>query len=243
MANLIRTSGNLTRLATRPRANVCGFCISRLEASSLTSQIGHARTYATSPNDPKEPEDSQETSKGKSKKKAQRSKPRIKPAPGFEQLYGAGSPLWFRSTKEDAVEKQRQSFPPNRSMLSEQETKRLNSLLQTLRKGLPTKEYKKVEEVFQTFKKIGVPKEFREIMTKLENGAPLDISTAAKLVRITQKVLRDVREKQVEDEDGKDKTTSSRDKSTSDEKDSSDEQKQKRLRICRQNLEKFRNGT
>ena len=225
MATLIRTSGNLTRLATRPRANICGLCIWRLEASSVHSQNVRARAYATNPKEPKEPDESQ---KGRAKKKAAKSRPRIKPAPGFEQLYGTGSPLWFQSTKEDGSGKQRQNLPPNRSMLSEQETERLNNLLQTLKKGLPAKEYKKVEEVFQTFKKIGVPKEFRDIMTKIENGAPIDISTAAKLVRITQKILRDVREKQIENEEGKDKSTSSKTPFSSEEKSSSDEQKQKR---------------
>ena len=119
-------------------------------------------------------------------------------------------------------------LPPGRTRLTKEEEARLESLLNTIRKGLPPSEVEKVEEAFRSFQKIGIPKEFREIMDKLKGGTPMDIATAARLVRLTGKLLREVAEKQVEDEqDGvkeKSKTQApdSKSKSKSKEKDSSD---------------------
>ncbi|KAG8534200.1 Mitochondrial inner membrane m-AAA protease component [Bacidia gigantensis] len=210
MATILRSSRNLQRLTTRSRHSLCGSCISHLEKSQFQVTNVPARSYATNP---KEPKASEEVPKAKEKKKVINSRQKGKPAPGFEQLYGSGSPLWLQSTQSHGAGKQ---LPPNRSPLSNKEVESLDNLLQTLKKGLPTKEFQKVEEVFQTFKRIGLPKEFREIMAKLENGAPLDIATAARLVRITQKTLKDVRETQMnqDEENLKDKSKSSREESS-----------------------------
>lgn len=93
------------------------------------------------------------------------------------------------------------SLPPGRTRLTADEQKRLDDLLKTIRTGLPPGEVRKVELAFEAFQSIGIPKEFREIMDKLKGGDPMDIATAARLVRLTGKLLRDVAEKSIEDEE------------------------------------------
>ena len=92
------------------------------------------------------------------------------------------------------------ALPPGRMRLTADEQKRLDDLFNTIRKGLPPGEVRKVELAFKTFQTIGIPKEFREIMDKLKGGATMDIATAARLVRLTGGLLRDVAEKQIADE-------------------------------------------
>ncbi|KAL9102502.1 MAG: hypothetical protein Q9163_002367 [Psora crenata] len=117
----------------------------------------------------------------------QKKVPRGKPALGFENLYENGSPM----------SKIQDTLPPGRTRLTKDEEARLEDLLSTIRKGLPPSEVKKVEEAFKAFRQVGVPVEFKEIMDRLKGGAPLDIATAARLVRLTGKLLREVAEKQM----------------------------------------------
>ena len=111
-----------------------------------------------------------------------------KPAPGFENLYAKESAM--SGEGEDGA------LPAGRSRLSEYEEERIKELLNTFKKGLPPSEFQKVEEAFQAFRKIGIPTEFREIMDKLKGGASLDIATAARLIRLTNKLRKDVAETQ-----------------------------------------------
>ncbi|KAL9638167.1 MAG: hypothetical protein Q9164_001729 [Protoblastenia rupestris] len=91
-------------------------------------------------------------------------------------------------------------LPPGRTKLTKSEEERLEALLNTIRKGLPPSEVKKVEEAFKAFRQIGIPAEFKEIMDRVKGGKPLDIATAARLVRLTGKLLREVAEKQFANE-------------------------------------------
>ena len=143
-----------------------------------------------------------------------------KAAPGFESLYGRDSAMSSENTAD--------TLPPGRTRLTKDEKERLDSLLNTIRKGLPPSEVEKVEEAFRTFQKIGIPQEFREIMDKLKSGAPMDIATAARLVRLTGKLLREVAERQIEEEQkgetegSKNQPPESDSKSKSKQKESSD---------------------
>lgn len=114
-----------------------------------------------------------------------------KPAPGFENLYAKDSAM--SGEGEDGA------LPAGRTSLTKGEEERIGELLETFRKGLPPSEFQKVEEAFQAFRKIGIPTEFREIMDKLKGGASLDIATAARLIRLTNKLRKDVAETQSSD--------------------------------------------
>ena len=82
------------------------------------------------------------------------------------------------------------------SKLSVEEQQAVDRLLDTLRKGLPASQSKELEEAFSDMKRTGIPIEFREIMDRLKDK-PLDLATAAKLVRMTGKLARQQAEKAV----------------------------------------------
>ena len=93
----------------------------------------------------------------------------------------------------------------NKSRLSPQEEKQLDELLTNLKRGMPSEQAKLVEQAFNEIKAQGIPKDLREIMNNLQGGQPLDLSTAAKLVRVTTRMARQTAEKIVGEE--KDATT------------------------------------
>lgn len=107
-----------------------------------------------------------------------------RPAPGFENLYAKDSAM--------SNESEEGALPPGRTRLGKEEEKMIEEIIDTFRKGLPPSEFRKVEQAFQAFKGIGVPKEFREIMDKLKGGASLDIATAARVIRLTNKLRKEV---------------------------------------------------
>ncbi|KAL9119367.1 MAG: hypothetical protein Q9187_004078 [Circinaria calcarea] len=217
MTTFLRRSSNLVRLSryslkTSNRLSPFSARISTQHRSHLAAY--RSRTYATvnpgDPKDPKGPKDKHDTESEGTNKPVAEDGPNEsgKPAKGFEHTYSSASPL---------------SPPPSRSpkasKLSKEEQETLDMLLSTVKKGLPASMAKDVEQAFKEIKRDGVPVEIREILSHLKDGAPLDLATAAKLVRLTNKLARQQAEKIVVNkvEDGKeqksDKSSWSREES------------------------------
>lgn len=192
MTALLRRSSNLARLSkTQSDANYC--LLSQFFCKPLTptayNRASRIRTYATGrPRDPKDGRNAKANTSGK-QGSLNRSKPG-KPAPGFEGLYSDAGPLSHQSASEASQQM---------SKLTTEEQKELDSLLGTIRKGLPASEAAAVEKSFQDFKNKGIPLEIREIMETLKTR-PLDIATAARLVQWTAKLAREQASKRVAEE-------------------------------------------
>lgn len=106
---------------------------------------------------------------------------------------------------------------PRMSKLSEEELESIDRLLQTLDRGLPASESKKLRANFEDMKQTGIPKEFREIMDTIKTK-PLDIATAARLVRMAGKLERQQAEKNAAREEAESESTDTKSKnSTSNE--------------------------
>ena len=203
MSSLLRRPGNLAKLSR-----------SSIEASqrryTCLAHIHHApiatrrvRTYATvQPKDPKNPKDKDnKVSKKDSKPVAGTKGASGKPAPGFEQFYNNSSPL--SPSPEDGKSG---TAGPN-PKFTEDESKALDNLLTTVKKGLPTALGNDVDKAFQEIKKHGIPAEIREIMDSLKSGAPLTLATAARLVRLTNKMARQAAEKVTKEDSKEERTT------------------------------------
>jgi AFG3 family protein len=76
------------------------------------------------------------------------------------------------------------------SKLTPEEEKALDDLISNLRRSLPDAQAKEMEKAFQHIKNEGIPTELREVMNKLAAGGPLDLGTAARLVRMTTTMAR-----------------------------------------------------
>ena len=165
------------------------------------------RGYATvNPGNPKTPKNAKD---GTSKKTVagEGSNSPGKAAPGFENLYSGNSPISPNST--DGTTKA-QNATPQTTKLTEAEQKDLEGLLQTIKKGLPKGQTELIEKAFRNIVRDGIPKEIREVMVRLKGGQPLDLATAAKLVRMTSTMARQTAERVMaeESEDAKAKSSS-----------------------------------
>ena len=114
-----------------------------------------------------------------------------KPAFGFENLYESGSPM---STSE-------KHYSAGFTKLTKEDEADINALLESMRKRIPHSEVKKIEEALQKFQQVGIPVEFKQIMRRLNKGAPLDIATAVQLVRLTAKLSREMDERLTPEEE------------------------------------------
>lgn len=79
---------------------------------------------------------------------------------------------------------------PGQSKLSTEEQQALDDLLATIKRSVPDEQGKDIERAFAQIKQEGIPQEMREIMESLKGGKPLNMSSAAKLVRMTTKLAR-----------------------------------------------------
>ena len=203
MSSLLRRSGNLARLS---RSTLEG---SYRQYANLTpiyrAQIAtrRVRTYATvQPGSPKDPKNKDNRASNKDKKVAASEKGVPgKPAPGFEQFYNNSSPL----SPSSEGGKPGNSAP--KAKLTEDERKALDNLLTTVKKGLPTALGNDVDKAFQEIKEHGIPPEIREIMDSLKGGVPLTLATAARLVRLTNKMARQAAEKVIKEDNTKEERT------------------------------------
>lgn len=223
MTTLLRRSSSLARTSTSS-LDTCIFSSSsalRRQLSRSTRLATRQRAYATvNPRDPKDDSSGANQPAGQG-----REGPRLrgKPARGFERLYEDAGPMssrTLRSSKVRGIEQGRAALgfeklyedagpmssqtpsettgaSPQSSKLTGDEEKALDGLLEKIKKGLPASQTKTLEEAFRDMKRQGIPVEIREIMNHLKGGASLDLATAAKLVRLTSKMAREVAEKQM----------------------------------------------
>jgi AFG3 family protein len=132
------------------------------------------RAYASKPpSDPKEPAKDETNEKKEVDKEAAESDGK-----STSQVNSTGEPPGSDGAK------------PDMSKLTPEEEKALDELLNNLAKSLPDAQAKEMAKAFGHIRKEGIPTELREIMDKLNSGGVLDLSTAAKLVRMTTTMAR-----------------------------------------------------
>ena len=197
MTTLLRRSSNLARLSkTHIDANLC-HSSHPLHISLLRTAYPLASrkcNYSTvKPGDPKDGKVRNVNAAGK-QARTDGGKPG-KPARGFEGLYSDAGPL----SHQRASDAPQQTDSPQMSLLTKEEQDGLDSLLSTIRKGLPASEATAVEKSFEEFKRKGIPLEIREVMNNLKNR-PLDIASAAKLVHWTGRLAREQASKRIAEE-------------------------------------------
>ncbi|KAI9737577.1 MAG: AAA ATPase afg3 [Cirrosporium novae-zelandiae] len=188
MTTILRRSGNLlrqsrtgTQLAfpTNPRP----YSFSRPQLSRLAAH--RLRTYATvNPGPPKDPKDDKHQ-KGKNLNKDKgkggtQNRPQ-KAAPGTENLFNQNSPLSSGAKKE---------APTNKSKLTPAEEESLRSLLDLVKCGMPKTQGDEIDKAFEQLKKIGIPEDIKEIIEKRAAGKPMDLTMAAKIVRLVSSLGR-----------------------------------------------------
>jgi len=197
MSAILRQSSGLARLS---RCSLHAAARSSLRTSNHASlnlssslAIRQARAFASKPNAPKKD----------AKKKAdpanvdgKAAAPPSKSAPGTENLYDGKTPLSPLSGEPEASET---PLEEGMTKISPGEEKKIEELLETLKKGLPASQVAVIERAFESIKKEGVPKELMELIESVR-GQPMTLSTAAKLTRLTSQMAR----KQAEREMGKD---------------------------------------
>ena len=223
IARLSRPNTNTLRCTSRPQLP------RNLRQSRLVASQSRQFATAN-PVDPKNSKnDKKSRSTQGNNQGSPKSKKPGKPAPGFESLYNNSSPLskatlavkpsqepaperpklyhssdfLSQSSSKESAHSSKSSTHPDKSnlaQLSDDEKGSLDNLLTTIKKGLPTSQVTNVEAAFEDIKRNGIPVEVREIMDKLKGGATLDLATAAKLVRLTNKMARHQAEKIVREE-------------------------------------------
>ena len=164
------------------------------------------------------------------KQVASKGKRQGKPAQGFERLYDEAGPMSPRTSGpqqpssrvfskqkdqgraavgfENLYEKRGPMSPESKasqshaSNLTKEEEESLERVLMTIKKGVPASMVKGLDDAFQDMKRHGIPAEVREILTNLRKGATLDLATAAKLTRLTGKMVREAAERKRAEEEG-----------------------------------------
>lgn len=197
MTTLLRRSSNLARLSkTHIDANICplSHSIHRSLTRAAYRPASRIRTYATvNPRDPKDGENANANKPGK--QVTRDGSKRGKPARGFESLYSDAGPL----SHQGASDAEQITDSPQMSMLTQEDQRELDALLSTIRKGLPAEEVTAVEKTFEEYRHKGIPPEIREIIAYLKTR-PLDVATAAKIVRWTGKLAREQASKRLTEE-------------------------------------------
>ena len=164
--NLARTSGFIIDRVIYPRSSPLYRSLPRSSQLVATRR----RAYATS-NAP-DPKDSKDAVTGNERKLG-------KAARGFEGLYDNAGPMSSQTSRHNVVSK-----------LPSKDQEEIDGLVAMLKKGLPASQSQEVEAAFHDMKRTGtVPTEVREIMDTMKNK-PLDLSTAAKLIRLTTALAR-----------------------------------------------------
>ena len=207
MTTLLRQSGNLLRLS---RSSLRRSTSTRVPYTSQLSYPASQRLrgYATvNPGDPKPPKNDKDGATKKKTVAGEGSNVPGKAASGFENLYNGNSPISPNSI--DGATKAHDAAPQT-AKLTEAEQKDLEGLLKTIKKGLPKGQTEQIEKAFRNIIRDGIPKEIREVMDQLKGGEPLDLATAAKLVRMTSTMARQTAERDMakESEDAKAKASS-----------------------------------
>ncbi len=223
MTTLLRRSSHLARVSKLSRDTSSLY--SSFTTTSCAPQLsnGGIRKYATSkPDDPKDSKNSQNAvGNAKAGRGAAKSKLRGKPARGFEKLYDNAGPMSPHPLQSSMLSDNDQGKAPRGfekfydnagpmsgaegkkpgfSKLTKQEEEILDRVLNTIRKGLPESEANRIAKAFGNMRQKGMPSEIREIIDKLQGGASMDLATAAKLVRLTLKLARQMAEETIAEE-------------------------------------------
>ena len=215
MTTLLQRSRNLTRLScSRIDTLICprSTSLSRSSPRSLRSAALRSQRYASSNSqDPK----NRKSNGNNTEAVGSNDQTPGKPARGFEGLYGTAGPMSPKSSRhhvqstghneQDSPNKAAPGFEnlydktgpmssetsvtPKTSKLTEEERASLDRTMEILKKGLPASQSKKLEAAFEDMKNAGIPIEIREIMDNMKNK-PLDLATAAKLIRMITKLER-----------------------------------------------------
>ena len=235
MTTLLRRSSNLARLSkTHIDANLCPLSHSLHRSLVRTAYHPASRicNYSTvKPGDQKDGKDGNANTAGK-QVRTNGSKPG-KPARGFEGLYSDAGPL----SHQGASDAEQETDSPQMSLLTKEEQDGLDSLLSTIRKGLPASEATAVEKSFEEFKRKGIPLEIREVMNNLKNR-PLDIASAAKLVHWTGRLAREQASKRIaEESSGSTASTSGKEKKNKSKEDSQKKPGEKNFKEFTANLD------
>ena len=225
-SNLARISTSSLESSLCPHSSF----LPRFGPRSSRLAASRRRPYATiKPRDPKDPKDAEANTNGKPV--AGNEEKRGKAAPGFEGLYDNAGPMSpqttrnhepLQSSKHREQDPQSKAAPgfenlydktgpmspqtsddpnsPQMSKLNKEEQEAVDRLMETLKKGLPASQSKLLEEAFHDMKRTGIPIEIRDVMNKLKDR-PLDLATAAQLIRLTNKVGRQYAEKKMSEED------------------------------------------
>ncbi|KAJ9657092.1 AAA ATPase afg3 [Coniosporium apollinis] len=196
MTTFLRRSGGVARLSrhsieSASRTSTFSRCPSSLSRYTCAHQ--RIRGYATvKPEDPQNPKGQNNSKKDAADKDVAggQDKQTGNPAQGFEQFYNGKSPISPSSSdaKPDGSR-------PGYTKLSPEEEKALDDLLANLKTGMPAAQAKEVEKAFRQIKEEGIPTELREVMKSMESGAPMDLATAAKLVRMVTGMARKAAER------------------------------------------------
>lgn len=83
------------------------------------------------------------------------------------------------------------------SKLTKEEEASLDGVMGLIKKTLPASQSKMLENAFEDIRRDGLPTDIRKILEGLRGGAPLDISTVAKLMRLTSAMARKAAEKEI----------------------------------------------
>jgi AFG3 family protein len=73
--------------------------------------------------------------------------------------------------------------------------------LMNLKRGLPADQGKALDQALEAIKRDGIPKEVMEVIKNVKEGHPIDLATAAKLVRVASQLSRNVREQNMAESD------------------------------------------
>ncbi|EKG17351.1 Peptidase M41 [Macrophomina phaseolina MS6] len=175
MTTLALRSGYLARLSRAGITSTARAASRPSRAPALSRSLlqqQRIRTYASiPPEDPKDPKDSKDdANKG-------------------DKLAGEGksrSSARFESNQNASDRGPEKGY----TRLTPEEEEEVDRLLARLKQGLPKSQVKQFERAFEEMKKQGIPQEMRDIMKNLQDGAPMDLGTAAKLVRMTTTIAR-----------------------------------------------------
>jgi AFG3 family protein len=179
MSTLLRRSGNLARISTRPYLHAASRAPLTLRARVPIPQCLYAqqrtRRFATGP--PEEPKNKKDEVE---KKDGQAEKPESQPNEAAEKKEG-----------EEQMAK-----------LTPEEEKIFDQLIAFVSMGVPKAQKEHLKKSMDEIKRTGIPPELREEMDKVAKGGKMDLATAAKISRLANTMARKASDQAMYDKDG-----------------------------------------
>ena len=163
---------------------------------------GSVRSYATkqpsndskdgAPINKKSDQKEDETTRGESAKSLSREKP-SKPARGFENLYTNSNlsiPPANKNTDPESQPEEQNIIADGFTKLTPEQEKFLEDRVRMLVSTLPKSLGEDVARAFAEIKKYGSPPELVSLLKDLQDGKPMSLSMAARIVRISNEFAR-----------------------------------------------------